>query len=126
MAEIIRPVHIEHMEKQKLEYRYRSDPEAGFAFDWVDGRPVFKNPAAEMNYEWCKQHPEEVECLGIVTQKWTGEVPAFARCGCGKNIYLEDRYYGCSQCPDCGRWHALGGYEVNPPEEWKVDLEPDF
>ena len=126
MAEIIRPAHTGHVIKKQLEYRYRADSGAGFAFDWEDGKPVFKCPAAKFNYEWCKQHPEEVECLGVTTQRWTYEVPALAKCECGNEIRLEDRYYGCSQCPHCGRWHALGGYEVKPPEEWEEDLEPDF
>lgn len=119
MAEIIRPAHIEHMSKKRIEYRYRDLPEAGFTFDWQDGRPVFNNPAAKENYEWCKQHPEEVECLGVVTSEWSYRVPALARCECGKEIDLEDRYYGCSQCPHCGRWHTIAGYEVNSPEEWE-------
>lgn len=125
MAEIIRPAYTGRMSKQQLEYRYRTEPEAGFAFDYEHGKPIFKHPAAKMNYEWCQQHPEDVECLGVTTQKWSYEVPALARCECGEETTLEDRYYGCSQCPHCGRWHAMGGYEVNPPEEWTEDLESD-
>lgn len=126
MADIIRPAHREHISKKRLEYRYRDDPEVGFSFDWEDEKPVFKNPAAKKNYEWCRQHPEEVECLGVITEEWSCWIPALARCECGKEINLEDRYYGCSQCPHCGRWHAIGGYEVNPPEKWEEDLESDF
>ena len=126
MAEIIRPAHTEHISKERLKYRYRTDPEAGFAFDWEDGAVTFKHSAAKVNYEWCKQHPEEVKCLGVVIEEWFCKTPAIARCECGKEINLEDRYYGCSQCPHCGRWHAIGGYEVNPPEEWIEDLEADL
>lgn len=48
-----------------------------------------------------------------------------ARCECGEEFFLEDRYYGCCQCPGCGRWYAIAGYEVNPPDEWEEDLEED-
>lgn len=125
MVEIIIPAHRAYMSKKRLEFRYRTDPEAGFAFDWEEGKPVFKCPEAKMNYEWCMQHLEEFAC-GVITEEWSNWIPALARCECGKEINLEDRYYGCSQCPHCGRWHARGGYEVNPPEEWTEDLEPDF
>lgn len=126
MAEIIRPAHTEYASEQRLEYGYREKPEAGFIFDWEKGKPVFKGKEAEMNFRWCEEHPEEVECLGATTHKWSYEESALARCECGKEIFLQDDYYGCSQCPHCGRWHAIGGYEVNPPEEWTEDLEPDF
>jgi len=127
MAKIIRPAHTEYTSKQSLEYRYHKDPEAGFSFDWDSekGKPVFDFPEAEANYRWCEEHPEEVECLGVKTERWSYEEPALARCECGEKIYLQDQYYGCSQCPRCGRWHALGGYEVNPPEEWTEDLEAE-
>ena len=31
----------------------------------------------------------------------------------------------CCQCPNCGKWYAVAGYEVNPPDEWEEDLEED-
>jgi len=74
---------------------------------------------------WCIEHPEEVESLGVVTRKSSCSVPALARCECGEEFFLEDRYYGCCQCPGCGRWYAIAGYEVNPPDEWEEDLEED-
>lgn len=126
MAEIIRPAHMEYASEQSLEYRYKKDPGAGFSFDWKNGKPVFEFSAAEANYKWCEEHPEEVECLGVVTRRWSYEVPTLVRCECGKEIYVIDQYYGCSQCPHCGRWHAMGGYEVNPPEQWTEDLEEEW
>ncbi len=42
-----------------------------------------------------------------------------------EELNLEYRYYGCCQCPGCGRWYAIAGYEVNPPDEWEEDLEED-
>lgn len=101
MAEIIRPAHTEHASKQSLEYRYRNDPGAGFSFDLEKGKPVFKFPEAEANYRWCEEHPEEVECLGVTTRKWSFEEPALARCECGKKIFLQDEYFACCQCPHC-------------------------
>jgi len=126
MAEILRAAHTENVSKQSLEYRYRNDSEAGFSFDWENGKPVFKFPEAEADYKWCKEHPEEVEFLGITTIRWTYTVDAVAKCECGKEIKLSDDYYGCSQCLHCGRRHAMGGYEVNPPEEWIEDLEEEL
>lgn len=43
----------------------------------------------------------------------------------GGQVLLEDRYYGCCQCPGCGRWYSIAGDEVNPPDEWEEDLEED-
>ena len=121
---IIRPAHTEYHEEQNLEYRYREYPDCGFAFPWKDGK-VQLNPLSEKNYKWCKEHPEEVEFMGIVERKSSCRVPALARCECGEEFYLTGSYFGCSQCPGCGRWYAEGGYEVNPPEEWEEDLEED-
>lgn len=36
--EIVRPAHTEYHEELNLEYRFRNDPEAGFAFPWKDGK----------------------------------------------------------------------------------------
>ena len=83
------------------------------------------NPCSEKNYKWCQEHPEEVECLGVIERKTSDRVPALARCECGEEFYLTGTYYGCCQCPGCGRWYAEGGYEVKPPEEWEEDLEED-
>lgn len=121
---IIRPAHTEYHEELNLEYRFRNDPEAGFAFPWKDGKVVLNN-LSEKNFMWCLEHPEEVESLGVVTRKSSCSVPALARCECGEEFFLEDRYYGCCQCPGCGRWYAIAGYEVNPPDEWEEDLEED-
>ena len=117
---IIRPAHTEYHEELNLEYRFRNDPEAGFAFPWKDGKVVLNN-LSEKNFMWCLKHPEEVESLGVVTRKSSCSVPALARCECGEEFFLEDRYYGCCQCPGCGRWYAIAGYEVNPPDEWEED-----
>lgn len=121
---IIRPAHTEYHEELNLEYRFRNDPEAGFAFPWKDGKVVLNN-LSEKNFMWCLEHPEEVESLGVVTRKSSCSVPALARYECGEEFFLEDRYYGCCQCPGCGRWYAVAGYEVNPPDEWEEDLEED-
>lgn len=125
MAKIIVPSHIEHEERRVLEFRYIDDPEAGFSFPIEHGEVVFKSEEGKRNYEWCLNHPEKVINLGERVERWSGMVAALAECECGKIIRLEDRYYGCSQCSYCGRWHALGGYEVKPPEEWEEDLEED-
>lgn len=125
MAEVIRKAHREFASEQKLEYRYRSDPGAGYSFDWDGEKAVFDIPEAEKNYRWCLERPEEVECLGVITNKWSWIEPALAKCECGEEIYLQDEYYGSCQCPHCGRWHSLWGDELNPPEDWTEDLEPD-
>lgn len=125
MAKIINPAHIEYVQRQTLEYRFHSDPESGFSFDLENGKPVFSCPEAEVNYEWCKKHPELVEFMGIISSKWSHREPALAECECGEIVYLLDEYYDCSKCPHCGRWHSIGGYLVNPPEEWTEELEPD-
>lgn len=124
MVTIIKEAHTEHSEEMSLEYRYRDDPDDGFAFPWENGE-VQLNPYSEKNYKWCQDHPEEVECLGVVKRKSSCRVPALARCECGEEFYLTGNYYGCCQCPGCGRWYAESGYEVKPPEEWEEDLEED-
>ena len=124
MVTIIKESHTEVLEERHLEYRYREYPDAGFAFPWKNGE-VQLDPYSEKNYKWCQDHPEEVECLGVVARKSSCWVSALARCECGEEFYLTGRYYGCCQCPGCGRWYAEGGYEVKPPEEWEEDLEDD-
>lgn len=121
---IIKEAYTEICEERNLEYRYREDPEAGFAFPWKDGK-VETNPLSEKNYKWCQEHPEEVECLGVVERKSSYRVPALVKCDCGEEFHLNGNYYGCTQCPSCGKWYAESGYEVNPPEEWEEDLEED-
>lgn len=125
MVEIIKAAHKEFMSEQSLEYRYRDNPEAGYTFEWDGEKVVFAIPEAEKNYIWCKEHPEEVECLGVVTNTWSCRVPTLARCECGEEIYLKDEYYGSCQCPNCGRWYSMFGDELNSPENWTEDLEPD-
>lgn len=124
MITIIKEAHTEVQEETYLEYQYREYPDAGFAFPWKDGK-VQLNPCSEKNYKWCQEHPEEVKCLGVIERKTSDRVPALARCECGEEFYLTGTYYGCCQCPGCGRWYAEGGYEVKPPEEWEEDLEED-
>ena len=124
MVTIIKEAHTEVLEETYLEYIYREYPDAGFSFPWKNGE-VQLNPYSEKNYKWCQEHPEEVECLGVIERKTSDRVPALARCERGEEFYLTGTYYGCCQCPGCGRWYAEGGYEVKPPEEWEEDLEED-
>ena len=124
MVEIIRNAYIDYKTEKNLEYRYRDDCESGFAFPWKDGK-VQLNCFSEKNYKWCQEHPEEVECLGIVERGSWSKVPALARCECGNEFHLSGHYYGCTQCSKCGRWYAMGGYEVNPPDQWEEDIEGD-
>ena len=124
MITIIKEAHTEVLEETYLEYIYREHPDAGFAFPCKDGK-VQLNPCSEKNYKWCQEHPEEVECLGVIKRNTTCIVPALAKCECGEAFYLDGSYYGCTQCPGCGRWYALGGYRVNSPEEREEDLEED-
>lgn len=124
MVTIIKEAHTEYSEEINLEYRYRDNPEAGFAFPWKNGKVVL-NPHSERNYKWCQDHPEEIECLGVIERKSSRNVPALARCECGVELHLNGDYYGCTQCPKCGRWYAMNGYEVNLPDQWEEDLEED-
>ena len=124
MITIIKEAHTEVLEETYLEYIYREYPDAGFSFPWKNGE-VQLNPYSEKNYKWCQEHPEEVECLGVVKRNTTCIVPALAKCECGEAFYLDGSFYGCTQCPGCGRWYALGGYRVNSPEEREEDLEED-
>ena len=112
MVTIIKEAHTEYSEELNLEYRYRDDTEAGFSFPWKD-------------YKWCQDHPEEVECLGVVERKSSCRVPALARCECGEEFHLNGHYYGCTQCPGCLRWYAMNGYEVTSPDQWEEDFEED-
>lgn len=122
MVEIIRDAYTDHITEKNLEYRYRDDHESGFAFPWKDGK-VQLNSLSEKNYKWCQEHPEEVECLGIIEQESSYRVPALARCECGNEFHLSGNYYGCTPCSKCGRWYAMGGYEVNPPDQWNEEWE---
>lgn len=46
MVTIIKEAHTEYSEEMNLEYRYRNDPDVGFAFPWKDGK-VQLNPLSE-------------------------------------------------------------------------------
>lgn len=124
MVRIIKEAHTEVYKEMNLEYRYREHPDAGFAFPWKDGK-VELNPHSERNYKWCQEHPEEVECLGVVERTSSCRVPALAVCECGVEFHLDGHYYGCTQCPRCGRWYAMGGYEVKSPDQWEEEFEED-
>ena len=124
MVTIIKEAHTEYSEEMNLEYRYRDDPEAGFSFPWKGGK-VQLNPLSEKNYEWCQNHPEEVECLGVVERKSSCRVPALAKCECGMEFHLNGHYYGCTQCPGCYRWYAMNGYEVTSPDQREEELEEE-
>ena len=122
MVTIIKAPYTEYVKEKTLEYRYRDDPDAGFTFPWKDGK-VQLNTLNEKNYEWCQEHPEEVECLGVIEIERKYRAPALARCECGKEFYLNGHYYGCTQCPGCLKWYAVGGYEVLSPDQWRLEQE---
>jgi len=126
MIEIIKEAHTEHVLVETREFRYKNCPTAGCSFDWKDGKPVFKSPEAEINYQWCLEHPEEVNDLGFIKRSIPYKVDTLARCECGREIWLNGNYYGSSQCPYCGRWHNLFGQTLNPPEMWGEDVAADF
>ena len=123
---IIKQAHTECYEEQNLEYEYINHPGAGFSFPVENGKPVMRCALAEENYKWCQEHPDKVRCKGIVTRRSSCRVEALIQCECGEEFYLGGWYYGCTQCPGCGRWYSEGGYEVEPPEKWEEELEEDM
>jgi len=127
MAKIIKKAHTEKSVELRREFRRKGDPNSGFSFAVSDGVPILAIPEAEVNYNWCLQHPEEVDDLGILEKVTFGKVSALAMCECGEEIWLTGLYYNTTQCPNCGRWHcSTSGQEFNPPDEWTEDLEEDY
>lgn len=121
MVKIIKEAHREYIVESNLEYRYRDDPDSGFAFPWRNGA-VQLNPQSEENYKWCQEHPDEIECLGVVKITTSHWVPSLAKCECGEKFYLDGSYYGSNQCPQCGRWYNIWGQEIRSPDQWEEDF----
>lgn len=125
MLKSIKPAHKEEVDWSVLEYQYIDLPSAGFIFDCVDGKPVFACKEAAQNYIWCREHPDLVIDKGIHSITYQIQLPAATECECGEQFYLYDSYYGCCQCAKCGKWYNVWEQELNPPDQWLEDLEPD-
>jgi len=97
----------------------------GFAFpcDELGNVPEDLNPAARENLDYCRQHPEKFARFAeVVTIRQQYRDPAHGRCECGREVYLQNQYYGACSC-ECGRWYNLFGQELTPPSEWEPDYE---
>lgn len=121
MAAIIEHAHRVYKEKKVRFFKLRTEKGRGYQFDVVDGKVIFPNELAEINYLYCLGHPEEYEDKGIIIEKTSYWEWAKAICECGKEIYLKDTYWGAGQCEYCGRWHNLFGQELLPIEEWGAE-----
>ena len=92
-----------------------------------DGNLEGMTEAALKNLENCKAHPEKFARSGeVVATERTYIEPAHGTCDCGKEVVLENQYYGSCQCPKCGRWYNLFAQEILPPDKWGDDLEEDY
>jgi hypothetical protein len=69
------------------------------------------------NFQYCLDHPEKYEDMGCVERKQSFTEPAYVRCSCGEEFYLN----GDTECPNCGQWYNGSGQELLPPEYWEDD-----
>ena len=107
--------------KEYTEFRYLfTDSHGnGFAFPCdEDGNIKIINEDARRNLNEARQHAGAYKTVGIHKYSRLYREPAHGRCSCGKNVVLENQYYGACQCPNCGQWYNLFGESILPPEQW--------
>lgn len=97
----------------------------GFTFPANENGTVAIDKMADCavdNYNWCLQHPERFERFNkLLKHKYSYMQPALARCICGEEFELVDRYMGSCECPNCRRIFNLYGQELKPYEYWEDD-----
>ena len=97
---------------------------SGYSFDADEnGNPIFACEAAEKNYNYAINHPEE---FPTEYNKFTRRVThytenAHGTCICGQEVELYDSYMGACECHNCGRWYNLFGQEILNPKYWEED-----
>ena len=80
------------------------------------------NPAAVINLNYCRQHPEKFKRAGeVVERRQSYKELDYGTCDFGETVYLVNQYMGACQCPNCGRWYNLFGEVLLPLEAWEED-----
>lgn len=81
---------------------------------------------SEEDCTWWANYNKAKEDENLIAEVIENEypIPAKALCDCGKEFYLEDKFYGSCNCPYCGRWYTLFGSPCLPPEK-QIQL-PDW
>lgn len=109
-----------------IEYSYKDDPNAGFAFPATpSGEPDFDSmsPEAKANYERCLTD-DRLEEPEFMVYKHTYTEPAVGLCKCGEEVVLESDFAGAVQC-SCGRWYNVFGQELRDPKYWEEPWDED-
>ena len=126
MLKIIRERRPIKFRDYTIEYRYKDDLSAGFAFPATcHGDPDFSCMSQEMlaNYEACLTDKRLTD--GEFTKhEWTYMEPALGICSCGNEVVLDCGHGDAVQC-ECGRWYNLFGQSLIDPKYWYRD-EDDY
>lgn len=116
MAKFLR--HREYHEETTFAHYFgwRSDPNAGFAFNCdKEGNVLNLQDAAQENYNKCLSGEYDVIDQGVIpfVHRWTD--PAAIECPCGAEVEL---YGFTNTCEKCSRDFNQSGQELAPREFW--------
>ena len=128
IVEIVSECHTEKVKRWSIEFARTEDRELCYAFPCDVHGNIIKDEHYDCwskNYEYCIEHPNEYECLGVRDTGWWYTEPAVAKCSCGREIRLENKYIGACQC-ECGQWYNLFGQALVDPEYWENDDDYDY
>lgn len=124
MLKIIKEITPEVITEYTIEFLYKDDPNAGFAFPALpNGEPDFQHMQKEaiLNYNNCL-NDDRLDGPEFKVEKREYMNPAVGKCSCGREVILEADYLGATQC-GCGRWYNLFGQELRDPRYWEEDEE---
>lgn len=114
--------------KKELAFFTKDTHELMYSFPLTDEKviPLDTNgvPCSEENCTWWSNYLKVKEDENMVSEieEDSFTIPAKALCDCGKEIFLENVFYGTCECPYCNRWYNMFGQRCLPPEE-QMQLE---
>ena len=98
-------------------YSFPCDKDGNVNLNYEDGSP---HPYAQENYNWCKDHEDQFDYVGIRKLRWSYREQDTGVCDvCGKTIEMYNEYYGACECEHCGQWYNLFGQRLLPPDQWE-------
>ena len=120
MLKIIKERTPETITEYTIEFIYKDDSNAGFAFPALpNGDPDFDKMPKEaiLNYNNCL-NDDRLDGPKFKVEKREYMAPAVGKCSCGRDVILDAGYMGAVQC-ECGRWYNLFGQELKDPRYWE-------
>lgn len=118
MLTIITPAHEEWVTEQELAFYLKEDPNSwmGFPCDSEGNVTADGSEPWYENYQSCLKEvgtpDSRYEKPVVKTTKYYNKVPALVKCPCGGEFYLEARYMGACECPECGAVYNVFGQRL--------------